>query len=136
MLYSVFVYLIHPILDTRISIHPDFSVLVPSVTLRVPPWILKRGGLGSSGQRLISSIGKNKRILFIFFVFDNYFLLSKCLDFFKTNDFLELFFRFVQFFSSQFGLNCRALVELGIPNIKKKKKRIYFLLFCRKRYFF
>ena len=39
----------HPILDTRIS-----------------PWILKWGGLESSGQRLISSFGKNKRKTIIF----------------------------------------------------------------------
>ena len=29
-----------------------------------PPWIMKRGGLESSGQRLISSIGKTNRIEF------------------------------------------------------------------------
>ena len=39
----------------------------PSVLLRPSrsdhsPWILKRGGLDSSGRRLISSIGKTKRI--------------------------------------------------------------------------
>ena len=35
-----------------------------------PPWILKWGGLESSGQRLISSNGKTKRIVFIFlFIF-------------------------------------------------------------------
>ena len=52
--------IILPILDIRIS------VLRPSVTLMVPPtpppWILKRGGLQSSGQKIISSIGKAKRI--------------------------------------------------------------------------
>ena len=32
-----------------------------------PPWILKQAGLESSGQRLISSIGKTKRIAFLFF---------------------------------------------------------------------
>ena len=31
-----------------------------------PPWILKRGALESSGQRLISSIGKTKKIAFFF----------------------------------------------------------------------
>ena len=29
-----------------------------------PPWMLKRGGLESSGRRLISSIGKLKRKVF------------------------------------------------------------------------
>ena len=47
--------------------HKDFF---PPVTLRVPPWILKRGELESSGQKIISSIGKIKRIaLFFSFVF-------------------------------------------------------------------
>ena len=31
-----------------------------------PPWILKQGGLDSFGQRLISSIGKTKRMAFFF----------------------------------------------------------------------
>ena len=34
-----------------------------------PPWILKRGGLESSGQKLISSFGKTKRIAFLYFFF-------------------------------------------------------------------
>ena len=57
---------IYPILDTRIS----------SVRLSRsdhPPWILKRGGLESSGQRLISSIGKTKGIAFFFFGKKKYF---------------------------------------------------------------
>ena len=40
----------NPILDTRISVHPDFSGLHPSVKLVLPPLKLKRGGLKSSGQ--------------------------------------------------------------------------------------
>ena len=40
----------NPILDTRISVHPDFSGLHPSVKLVLPPWNLKRVGLESSGQ--------------------------------------------------------------------------------------
>ena len=47
----------HPILDTRIFVRA-------CITLRPPPWILKWGGLESSGQRLIASIGKTKRIAF------------------------------------------------------------------------
>ena len=44
-----------------------FVRLCLCVTLRPPhPWILKRAGLESSGWRLISSIGKTKRIAFNF----------------------------------------------------------------------
>ena len=51
--------LIYTILDTRISVlrHAQGT----------PPWILKRGGLESSGRKLISSFGKTKRIAFFFF---------------------------------------------------------------------
>ena len=46
--------------------HNDFRA--PSVRRNAqgtpPPWILKRGGLESCGQRLISSIGKTKIIAF------------------------------------------------------------------------
>ena len=42
---------------------PATATTAPAVScLGYPPWILKRGGLESSGQRLISSIGKTKRI--------------------------------------------------------------------------
>ena len=34
-----------------------------------PPWILKRGGLESSGRRLISSNGKTKLIVFFYYFF-------------------------------------------------------------------
>ena len=52
---------------------PSF-VRTSSVRLRVPPpWILKRGGVESSGRRLISSIGKSKRIAFFFFKEKIYF---------------------------------------------------------------
>ena len=48
--------------------HKDFhSSIRPSSRSGYPPWILKRGGLVSSGQRLISSIGKTKGIAFIYF---------------------------------------------------------------------
>ena len=47
--------------------HKDFS---PFFLLRndqgTLPWILKRGGMETSGQRLISSISKTKRITFFF----------------------------------------------------------------------
>ena len=33
-----------------------------------PPWILKRGGLESSGQRLMASNGKTNRIAFFLFL--------------------------------------------------------------------
>ena len=56
---------LNPILDTRIS-----SVLLrPSSRSDYPPWILIRIGLESSGQRLISSIGKTKRIAFLLLCF-------------------------------------------------------------------
>ena len=47
------------LLDTRISVCPSVR---PSSCSGYPPWILKQGGLESSGQRLISSNGKNKII--------------------------------------------------------------------------
>ena len=50
----------YPILDTRISVRPDFSVRHAHAT--PPPWILKRGGLESFGLRLISSNGQNTHI--------------------------------------------------------------------------
>ena len=49
------------------------------------PWILKQGGRESSGQRIISSIGKTKKIA-LFSVFK-----KKVLDFFEKNRFLEIF---------------------------------------------
>ena len=67
-----------------------------------PPWILKQGGLESSGKRQISSIGKTKRIT----LFLQHFFLSPLsyfkkkgfflLDFLKFSDFwiIILFFRF------------------------------------------
>ena len=54
-----------------------------------PPWILIRGGLESSGRRLISSMGKIKRIAFFFckilyfFKMFSFFLLKKKYFFFK-----------------------------------------------------
>ena len=49
--------------------HGDFRPpdLVTLTLFPPPPWILKRGELESSGQRLISSFGKTKGMAFIFF---------------------------------------------------------------------
>ena len=60
-----------------------------------PPWILKRGGLESSGQRLISSIGKTKIIAFFFgpFFFNFSGFRKKLLNWIFRN-----FFRFWNFF--------------------------------------
>ena len=48
--------------------HKDFRWFVQSDFVcnahATPPWILKRGGLESSGRILISSNGKTKRIAF------------------------------------------------------------------------
>ena len=73
-----------------------------------PPWILKRDGLESSGRRLITSIGKTKRIenffgkIFLFFkIF--WFLKKKKRDFlrffqiFQILDFLTIFDNFLIF---------------------------------------
>ena len=53
------------------------------VMLRLPPRILKRGGLERSGQRLISLFGKTKRIAIFFqqkksYIRHNNFRLSVC----------------------------------------------------------
>ena len=57
----------NPLLDTRISVlcPPSFFVTLR----RPPPWILKRAGLESSDQGLISSIGKAKIIAFFLSLF-------------------------------------------------------------------
>ena len=78
---------INPILDTRIFVQ------TPCVMLRGPPWILKRAGLESSGQRLISSIGKTKRIEFFLF------LLKKSVYFQILEIFYFILFFFFNFFS-------------------------------------
>ena len=49
-----------PILDTRISVCSSVRNAQGN-----PPWILKRIGFESSGYRLISLIGKTKRIAFL-----------------------------------------------------------------------
>ena len=87
-------YLYNQILDTRISVR-----LSSSVTPRLPP--MKRGGLESSGQRLISSNGKTKEIAFFFFFLrrKNIFLIFQ---FFEKSRFFWLFldfFRFSDFFT-------------------------------------
>ena len=45
---------------------PATTPAAPMSRSGYPPWILKRGGVESSGRRLISSIGKTKRIAFFF----------------------------------------------------------------------
>ena len=92
-------------------------VLRPSfVTLRGPPsWILKLGGLESSGWRLISSYGKTKRIanfgksnlekkkkkkiIFFFFVFFNFLtIFERHLIVGSFYDFFCWIFRFLGIF--------------------------------------
>ena len=53
-----------------------------------PPWNLKRAGLESSGWRLVSSIGKTKKITFCFF-FQRKKKIQKKIN--KKNDFLRFF---------------------------------------------
>ena len=110
----VLLFILYPILDTRIS----FVLLRPSVTLRVPPWILKRGWVESAGQRLISSIGKTERIAFLFNFFDkkNIFkifqffekrdLFLDFLKFLKFSNFLGGFMHFLFFFGIYLGFSC------------------------------
>ena len=52
----------YPILERRSTIL--LLLLLCMSRSGYPPWILKRGGLESSGRRLISSIGKIKRVEF------------------------------------------------------------------------
>ena len=52
----------YPILEKRSTVL--LLLLLCMSRSGYPPWILKWGGLESSGQRLISSIGKTKRIGF------------------------------------------------------------------------
>ena len=119
----------YPILDTRISVHRP-----PSVTLRgTPPWILKRGGPESSGQQLISSIGKTKIIaLFLaknsnlsdvwnflgfvkkFLTFLNNFLI----DF---GDFLGIFLFFVLFLLIKKKFLWLLLIDTEVTTLKGKK---------------
>ena len=65
--------------------HKDLSCPSPASGSGDPPWILKLGGLEGSGQRLISIIGKTKRMAFI--VEQNKKIFSKFSDFLKINDF-------------------------------------------------
>ena len=75
------------------------TVYVRMSRLGYPPWILKQGGLDSSGQRLISSIGKTER--FFFLAKKTFFINYKFFE--NTLFFLDFFFRI--------GLDLRALVE-------------------------
>ena len=51
---------VYPLLDTSISLRPS-SVCNAHGS---PPWILKRGGLESSGRIVISFTGKIRRMVF------------------------------------------------------------------------
>ena len=75
-----------PTYPTSYIRHKDFrpSPSVRNTQRTPPPCILKRGELESSGQRLISSIGKTKRIA--------YFLLAKKAFFKNFTIFFLLFF--------------------------------------------
>ena len=52
--YKIHQFAKHPKLDTRISFVCSSSVLRPLSRSGYPPWILKRGGLKSSGQIYVS----------------------------------------------------------------------------------
>ena len=78
----------NPISDARILVF-----LAPSHSY-YPPWNLKLGGLESSGPRLISSIGKTKRIAF-FLAKKKYFQNFQI--FWKKRIFLD-FLRFFEIF--------------------------------------
>ena len=64
----------------------------------IPRWILKWGGLESSGRRLTSSFGKTKRIAFFFFgekkIFSNFQIFW---DLSRFSDFLTIFENFLIF---------------------------------------
>ena len=71
--------------------HTDFrpSPIRPSITLVLPPPLLlkKQGGLESSGQRLISSNGKTKGIVYILLSLVKKNIFIKCSD--KKNGFSD-----------------------------------------------
>ena len=86
--------------------HEDFLRLSvrSSVTLRGPPWILKRAGLESSGRRLISSIGKTKIIALYFYFFSgkkkyfqNFQIFWKKVIFLNFSKFFQIFGFFYPF---------------------------------------
>ena len=90
----------NPISDARI-----FVLLAPS-HLCYPPWILKLGGLESSGQRLISWNGKTKRIALFFSFLANIFLSSSIFfssSFFFYLGFLEILIFFLLIFYDIFS---------------------------------
>ena len=86
--YSLLFCIWYPILDTRISF--VWTPSPPSVTLILPPWFLKWGGLESSGRRLIYSIEKTKKIDF-FFSFGKNKTFSKISVFFWKKSVFEIF---------------------------------------------
>ena len=70
----------------------------PSLTTPSSPWILKRGGLESSGRIPSSLYWKTKRIAFFFFgnnfFFFKFFFFLKKSDFLRFLDFLTIFDNF------------------------------------------
>ena len=69
---------------------PSFSFV--TLMLSPPPWILKRGGLGSYGQRPIFLNGKAKRVA-------NIYIFSKFPIFWRrTHYFLNIYFKKIRFF--------------------------------------
>ena len=81
--------------------YEDFLRPSSSVTLRGPPLDSETAGQESSGQRLISSIGKTKRIAFLFYFFSEKKIFSKISDFLKKKWFFWIFqkvYRFSFFF--------------------------------------
>ena len=103
---------LHPKLDTRISdLRPSFVLdeRISSVLLRpscsvstspsrsgASPWIQKRGGLESTGRRLISAFGKTKRIEFFWAIF--FFFKIFRLNFFSFLSDFKIFWPFLTIF--------------------------------------
>ena len=79
--------------------HKD-SRLSSYVTLWVPPWNLKRGGLDSSGPRLNCSIGKTKVIYIYIYFFFIYFFFLKERKRKRKNDCFYIFWDFLTSFDN------------------------------------
>ena len=90
---------INPILDTRIFVTSEFGLCLSR--LCYPPWILKWGGLKSVGQRLISSIGKTKRIAIVWQTFFSFNIFR----FFRRRKQKFRFVKGFQIFKFIFGFN-------------------------------
>ena len=70
------------------------GIAYPLIKNQLCPWILKQGGLKSSGRRLISLNSKTRRIVFFLFLFSS----SKFTDFFNKSDFWDLLILFYLIF--------------------------------------